>query len=305
MLTRIFALSIALASPVAAAVIQDVRAAIARNDFAGGEKLIASYRAAGGVTPEVLEALSWLGRGAQAAKQWDQAEGYAVETRKLALAELTKRPLDAERHLPIALGASIEVQAHVLAARNQRGEAVAFLEKELAAWRDTSIRTRIQKNIHLLSLEGKPMPPLEMNEQLGPAAKPAAALKGSPLLLFFWAHWCGDCKYQAPILARLEREFSSRGLAIVGPTQRYGYAARGREAPPAEELAHIDQVRQQFYADIAGMTVPVSEDNFKNFGSSTTPTLMLVDRKGIVRMYHPGKMSYEELAPRVEAVVGR
>ncbi len=96
-------------------------------------------------TPEYLEALSWMGRGALAASELDKAEAYAKETETLAVQQLTKRPLDAEPHLPLALGAAIEVQGLVLSARGERGEAVAYLEKELAAYRGTSIRTRIQK----------------------------------------------------------------------------------------------------------------------------------------------------------------
>ena len=304
MLVRLVLPILLLAPALCGQIIPQVRAAIAGKDFALGEKLIAEYKAARGVTPEMLEALSWLGRGAQAAQQWDKAEGYAGQTRRLALEELKKRPLDAEQNLPIALGASIEVQAHMMAARNQRTEAVAFLEQELAAWKGTSIVTRIQKNVHLLSLEGTPVPPLEMKEHLGAAPAALSKLKGKPLLLFFWAHWCGDCKYQAPILARLQQEFGARGLVIVGPTQHYGYVARGVTAGPAEELKYIEEVRRKFYADVKDMAAPVSEDNFRNFGCSTTPTLVLVDRGGTVRLYHPGKMTYEELAPKVSAVMG-
>lgn len=51
--------------------------------------------------------------------------------------------------------------------------------------------------------------------------------------------------------------------------------------------------------------MPVSEENFKMYGASTMPTLVLIDRQGLVRLYHPGAMSYEELAARVEVVIGR
>jgi hypothetical protein len=47
------------------------------------------------------------------------------------------------------------------------------------------------------------------------------------------------------------------------------------------------------------MTVPVNEETFKNYGASTSPTLVLIDRAGIVRLYHPGRMTYEELQPLV------
>ncbi len=291
-----------LVSSLAASIVGDVRAAAARNDFAHGEALIAQYRAVSGVTPEMIEALSWLGRGALAAGQPGKADAYAAETRRLALAELGRRPLDSERHLPIALGASIEVQAQVMAAGGGRAEAVDFLRRELEAWRATSIGARIQKNLHLLSLEGKPAPPLELRRWLGPRP---SALAGRPLLLFFWAHWCGDCKQQVPVLARLEAEFAGAGLAIVGPTQRYGYTARGQEASFEEEVKYIDQVRLKDYAPLASMPVPLSEENFRTYGASTTPTLVLIDRRNIVRLYHPGAMSYEELKPGVAEIAGR
>jgi thiol-disulfide isomerase/thioredoxin len=213
---------------------------------------------------------------------------------------LKKRNLDDEPHLPIALGASIEVQGQLLAGRGQRSEGVSFLQKELAAWSATSMRARIQKNIHLLSLAGQAPPPLETSEWLGPNPQPLASLRGKVVLLFFWAHWCPDCKYQAPILAQLRDRYGPKGLIIVGPTQRYGYTARGQDATPQQERTYIDRIRKEHYSALAEMPVPLSEENFKTWGCSSTPTLVLLDRKGLVRMYHPGKMTYEELAAPIE-----
>jgi thioredoxin-related protein len=90
----------------------------------------------------------------------------------------------------------------------------------------------------------------------------------------------------------------------VGPTQRYGYVAGGREASREEETRYIAEVRRNFYGGLE-MSVPLSEENFAVWGCSTTPTLALLDHEGRVRMYHPGKMSYEELAAVVAKEVGR
>jgi thiol-disulfide isomerase/thioredoxin len=115
------------------------------------------------------------------------------------------------------------------------------------------------------------------------------------VLVFFWAHWCPDCKQEYAILTQIEKEYAAQHLAIVAPTQRYGYTARGEEAGPVEELKYIDEVRHKFYPDLLNIPAPISEENFKNYGASTTPTLVLIDRQGIVRLYHPGAMTLEEL----------
>lgn len=274
-------------------VIREVRAAVAAKDFAKAQASLDEARKAG-VTPGWLEAQSWMGRGYLAAKEYGKAEASAAETRKLALEMLKTRKLDAEGSLPIALGASIEVQAQVLDARGQKAEAVAFLREEIQRWAGTSIVTRLNKNLHVISLVGKAAPALSVKEFVGAQPPALASLKGKRVLLFFWAHWCVDCKAMAGSVARIRRE--NPELVVMGPTQPYGYAAGGVEVARAEEVKYIDEMRQKYYAGIEGMTVPVSEANFREWGASTTPTVVLIDGGGVVRLYHPGRMTYEELA---------
>ena len=103
-------------------------------------------------------------------------------------------------------------------------------------------------------------------------------------------------------MARLAADFKPTGLVLIGPSQHYGYIAGGEEAPRDLETRYIDAVRQHYYAPLAGMSVPLSEQNFINYGASTTPTLVLIDRQGIVRMYHPGAMPYAELAAKLSEI---
>lgn len=287
----------------APAIIKEVRTAIAAGDFAGASRTLDAYKAANGMTPEWLEAFSWMGRGALAAKDLDAAEKYARKTYQMATAQLKSRPLDQERHLPIALGAAIEVLGQVQGARGARTEAVSYLQGELATYKGTSIEKRIRKNVNLLSLEGQPVPAIDLSEYLGPKPPAMASLKGKVVLMFFWAHWCADCKTQGPVLATLAEKYGDRGFVVFAPTQRYGYVARGQDASPAEELRYIDQVRKEFYPVLADHSVPVSEANHMRFGVSTTPTLVLVDREGIIRLYHPGKMTLEQLEARLRPLL--
>jgi thiol-disulfide isomerase/thioredoxin len=288
---------------LAFALVADVRQALNSGNFEKAEALVAESRKSGD-TAENLEALSWLGRGALAAKNHDAADRYALETEHRVVQMLKLRKLDADQSLPLALGAAIEVQAHVLTARGERDRALSMLREQIAKYRDTSIRARLQKNINLIDLEGKPAPALDITEHIG-ATKPhpLASLKGKPVLVFLWAHWCADCKAQGPVLARLAREHAAKGLTIVAPTQLYGTAAGGADAGPAVEKRHIGSVLAESYSDLKGIAVPLSSETFKQYGVSTTPTLVLIDRAGIVRMYRPGRMTYEELAPRVAKIL--
>ena len=291
-------------SPAAAAgVIEDVRVQVGQNNYSAAESELRDYKAKHGVTPEYVEALSWIARGAAQLKQWDQATTYARETRTLSEQLLARQKLDSEPHLPTALGASYEVLAQSLAAKGQNAQAAALLRAAITRYGNTSIRSRLQKNLNVLSMVGHPAPPLQEADYLGAKPPALASLKGSPVLLFFWAHWCVDCKGEAPIIARLKQEFAPSGLVVIGPTQFYGYAAGGNDATPPQERAYIESVRQHYYASLIDMPVPVSKRNFAIYGASTTPTLVLLDRSGKVAMYHPGAMMYDELKMAVQKAV--
>lgn len=300
-----FALVFAFLTSASAGIVEDVIGALNRNSFQAADADLRAYRAQNGITPEYIEACSWMARAALNARDYDQASAYAKETKTLALEQLKHRSLDAEPHLPTALGAAIEVQAQTLAAMGKKTQAVAVLQAALLTYRGTSVAARLQKNLNLLSFEGRPAPALRADQFLGSKPPALAQLKGSPVLLFFWAHWCVDCKAEAPIITQLRSEFAAKGLTVLGPTRLYGYTAQVENAAPSDELAYIDAVRHRFYSGLLDMPVPISKHNFDVYGASTTPTLVLLDRTGKVAMYHPGALPYDQLRAEIEKVVAQ
>jgi thiol-disulfide isomerase/thioredoxin len=302
---RILLASVVLTASAWAGIIDDVRLALSENSFSAAESALNAYRGQQGVTAEYLEAYSWLGRAALERGEYDRAASYAKQTQTLAMGQLKLRPFDAEPHLPMALGAAFEVQSQTLAARGQRTQAITLLQSALRTYGSTSIHDRLQKNLNLLALQGKVAPALKADESLGSKLPLPAQLKGSPVLLFFWAHSCGDCKAEAPIITQLRSEFSSQGLQVIGPTRRYGYTAQIEHASASDELQYIDAVRHRFYSGLLDMPVPISKYNFDTYGASTTPTLVLLDRAGKVAMYHPGALPYNQLRAEIEKVVAR
>ncbi|HXY14251.1 MAG TPA: TlpA disulfide reductase family protein [Terriglobales bacterium] len=295
MRVRLLLFPLLVSSLCSADVIRDVKIALSQNNIAAANAELEDYHARHGIDPSYLEAQAWVARGYLSANQLDQARNLARETVSEARQLLQWRPLDAEPHLPLALGAALEVQAQVLTLRGQTSEAAALLHQALASYGNTSIRARLQKNLNLIGLTGRDAPPLDTGRYIGVRPTPLSELKGLPVLLFFWAHWCADCKQEGPIISQLGLEFAPKGLRVQAPTQLYGYAAYGESSAPKDELDYIGRVWQHYYPGLQEVPVPVSKANFDKYGASTTPTIVLLDRNGRVVLYHPGLMSYDEL----------
>lgn len=272
-----------------------IRSKLSAGDLRTGEALAEDWKAAHGEDEEYLDGLGWLARGAQLLGQADKAMEYVRELRQ-------RIPVDSAENLT-ALGAAIEVEGRVILARQGRGAALLFYDRELAKVKDTALRSRISKNISLIALEGNPAPEIDFRDALGPATRSLAEFRGRPVLLFFWAHWCGDCRAQAPVIARLAAKYREQGLAVVAPTRYYGTGKDDKDVPQKEERAHIADVLATRYQGFAAIPVPIDESAMVRYGASATPTLALLDKKGIVRLYTPTRMSEAELERWIETLI--
>ena len=286
---------LALTAPAAGELVRLVRLKLSAGDLASAVSAVEDYKENHGVDAEYLDALGWLARGAEMLKQPDAAAAYVAELRR----EIREEKPD----LTPALGAAIEVEGKLRAAREGRGSALRFLEEEFARAKDVALRSRISRSINLLSLEGQPAPELNKADFIGTEPPSLAALKGKPVLLFLWAHWCGDCKAQAGMLSRVARKYRPQGLVVIAPTRYYGTGADNKPAAPAEEKAHMAKVWAEFYAGLDGVPVLIDTGAMVRYGVSATPTYALIDRKGMVRFYSPTRLSEAELSRRIEAVL--
>lgn len=265
----------------AADLVRIVRLKLSAGDLASGIAATEEYKRDTGVDAEYLNAVGWLARGAAMLNRPELADRY--------VAELHRAIPEEKEELLTPYGAAIEVQSKLLAAREGRGAALRYLRERLAQAKDTSLRSRIAKNVNLLSLEGQPAPPIEGLE------------RGKPALVFLWAHWCGDCRAQAATLAKIQQRFRDRGLVVVAPTRLYGTVDE-KPATPDAEKAQIAKSWSETYKGVEA-AVPIDTETMVRYGASATPTFVLIDREGIVRLYAPTRLSEEELARRIDEML--
>ena len=115
-----FSVTLLAATSAWAGIVDSVRMSLSQSNFSAAESQLASYRSQRGIDAEYVEAYSWMARAALDAGQYDQASAYAKETKTLVLEQLKQRGLDAEPHLPMALGAAFEVQSQALPPEEKR-----------------------------------------------------------------------------------------------------------------------------------------------------------------------------------------
>jgi thiol-disulfide isomerase/thioredoxin len=199
--------------------------------------------------------------------------------------------------------AAIEAQAAEMVAAGARAEAVRYLRFELDDTANAPIVKRLQTALQLTTLEGRAAPRLDAGLHAGPRTPTLDQLKGRVVLLFFWAHWCSQCREDGPMVARLLQKYGDRGLTIVAPTQRYGYVETGRPAPPARELRHIVAVRDKHYPFLRGRPVPIGEANYAAYGVTTIPMYVVIDREGVTRLYHAGRIAEPDLDAAIRSLL--
>jgi thiol-disulfide isomerase/thioredoxin len=295
---RTFAILVALTGLVhplsAQELVRNVRLKISAGDLATGQALAEDHKNAKGADAEYLNAIAWIARGAEMLGRLELADEVLSELQR-------EIPAETAEHLT-PYGAAIEVEGRLIHRRHGRGAAMRYFEQRLAKAAAPSLRSRIRKNINMLSLEGQPAPPIGGTTVSGGAAPSLETFRGKPVVLFFFAEWCGDCKAQAPSLARFWAKYRSR-VPMIAVTRLYSTPADKTPMTPAEETAKVQTVWNESYPGLADVPVVIDNDGMIGYGASATPSFALVDRRGVVRHYTATRLSEAELSRRIDELL--
>ena len=95
-------------------------------------------------------------------------------------------------------------------------------------------------------------------------------LKGKPVLINFWATWCGPCVFEMPYLQEIHDEWSGKGLMVLAIN-------RGESSSKVEQFLQSNNLSLPVLLD-------TKLDVFRRYNIRSIPTTFFIDKDGIIQV---------------------
>ncbi len=127
--------------------------------------------------------------------------------------------------------------------------------------------------------EGVPAPEFTLKTLEGRPVS-LSDFRGKPVVLEFWATWCGPCRIQFPEMARIHEKYENQVYFLLVNT--------------AEDAATVREFARQ--VELPGMILMDPDDEVgQRYGTRILPSLFFIDAEGVVQAAVPGVIRDIEL----------
>lgn len=127
-------------------------------------------------------------------------------------------------------------------------------------------------------------------EDLGGVTHSLSDYRGKPVVLNFWASWCGPCREEAPALVKTAARYKDKATVVA-----------------VNLTASDDEAAARSFASEQRFAFPVLLDRLGTVGElyriRPIPTTLFVDAQGVVADVALGALDEEAFARRLEALL--
>nr|WP_254639041.1 TlpA disulfide reductase family protein [Cohnella sp. GbtcB17] len=127
-------------------------------------------------------------------------------------------------------------------------------------------------------------------EDLGGVTHSLSDYRGKPVVLNFWASWCGPCKEEAAALVKTEARYKEQATVVA-----------------VNLTASDDEAAARTFATEQRFSFPVLLDRLGTVGElyriRPIPTTLFIDAQGVVADEALGALDEEAFALRLEALL--
>ena len=139
--------------------------------------------------------------------------------------------------------------------------------------------------------QGKPAPAFTLLDTTGKKVS-LADYKGRPVVVNFWATWCGPCKVEMPWFEEFSKKYAPDGLEILGMT----FDVEAGKPTIEGEIKKMGVTYPVVLTDTMVQTEYLSD-------SEVLPMSFYVDKSGTVMQVTAGLSSKADLEAQVKAVI--
>ena len=135
---------------------------------------------------------------------------------------------------------------------------------------------------------GRPAPAFDLQTLDGQRVA-LADLRGSPIILNFWASWCIPCREEAPLLTAADAAHRTQGLRVLGVVYQ-------------DSAENARQFMARYGQTYPGLVDPDGRTAI-DYGVFGIPETFFIDRSGVVRSRQVGALTEVELQRQVETIL--